>query len=82
MKFPQFKQVKFISMQFSHVCLLDSASMWKRSAHKHSGSSFQVLTCFVTVVVYIVLKLYFLKEINKKTFHHRPFSSRFVPLLK
>lgn len=82
MQFPHFKQLKFISMVFSHVCLLDSVSMWKCSAHKHRGSSFRLLTCFVTVIIYIVVMLYFLKKSKKKTFHHRPFSSHFIPLLK
>lgn len=68
MQFPHFKQLKFISMVFSHVSLLDSVSMWKCSAHKHRGSSFRLLTCFVTVIVYIVVMLYFLKKSKKKPF--------------
>lgn len=81
-QFPHFKQLKFISMVFSHVCLLDSVSMWKCSAHKHRGSSFRLLTCFVTVIVYIVVMLYFLKKSIKKNLSPSSFLFSFHPSFK
>lgn len=46
------------------ICPLDNISTWKCSIHKHTGRS-SMLTCFVSIVLHIVLMLYF-KEINFK----------------
>lgn len=50
--------------------------------HKQWKGSFWLLTCFATVIVYIVVMLYFLKEINKKNFPPSSFLFSFHPSFK
>lgn len=65
LKFPNFNQLRLMQIVLLNVCLLDSLSLWKCSAHKHTGRSFQLPSCLVIIAFHTVLILYFLKEIIK-----------------